>query len=299
VILSHAESGRGTASVEETVMARAPETSLQDRFAYRFGAAPASHGPSAGDETLAYLAGRRSHRRYLARAVDPALIETLAAAALCAPTKSDLQQRDIVMVRDPALRSDIDALFPDAPWIAAAPEFLVFCANNRRQRQLHAWRGRPFANDHLDAFFNATVDAAIVLAAFVIAAERVGLGCCPISALRNYAARASELLGLPDHVFPVAGLTLGWPAEAGEVSLRLPLGVTLHEDRFGEAGLRRAIEAYDARRAALQPYAAQRHAGEYRTQAPYTWSEDKARQYAKPERADFGAFVRAKGFRLD
>ncbi len=280
-------------------MARESGTSLRERFAYRFGEAPAAHAPSARDDTLAYLAARRSHRRYLARPVDPALIQTLAAAPLCVPSKSDLQQRDIVIVRDPALRHDIDALFPDDPWIAAAPAFLVFCANNRRQRQLHEWRGRPFANDHLDAFFNAAVDAAIVLASFVIAAERVGLGCCPISALRNHAARAGELLGLPDHVFPVAGLTLGWPAGAGEVSLRLPLAVTLHEDRFGEAGLRQAIEAYDARRAVLQPYAAQRHAGEYGTQAPYTWSEDKARQYAKPERSDFGAFVRAKGFRLD
>jgi hypothetical protein len=32
---------------------------------------------------------------------------------------------------------------------------------------------------------------------------------------------------------------------------------------------------------------------------PYGWSEDKARQYAVPERADFGAYVRARGFRLD
>ena len=93
------------------------------------------------------------------------MIETLAAAAFCAPTKSDLQQRDIVILQDPDLRAAIDALFPQAPWIATAPAFLVFCANNRRQRQLHAWHDRPFANDHLDAFFNATVDAAVLLSA--------------------------------------------------------------------------------------------------------------------------------------
>ncbi len=75
--------------------------------------------------------------------------------------------------------------------------------------------------------------------------------------------------------------------------------MTLHEDRFGEAGLHQAVEAYDARRAELQPYAKQRLTGEYGTRTPYTWSEDKVRQYSKPERADFGAFVRAKGFRLD
>ena len=280
-------------------MARAPTGSPQQLFAYRYGAAPAAPESSTGGGTLAYLAGRRSCRDYLDRPVDPALVETLAAAAFCAPTKSDLQQRDLVIVRDPGLRAEIDALFPNDPWIAAAPAFLVFCGNNRRQRQLHEWRGRTFVNDHLDAFFNAAVDAAILLATFVIAAERAGLGCCPISAVRNHAARVSELLGLPDHVFPVTGLTLGWPATEGEISLRLPLEVTLHEDRFDEAGLQEAVAAYDTRRADAQPYAKQRGAGDYGTAKPYTWSEDKARQYNRPERADFGAFVRAKGFRLD
>ena len=63
--------------------------------------------------------------------------------------------------------------------------------------------------------------------------------------------------------------------------------------------MRAAVEAYDARRAEAQPYAKQRGISEYGTAEPYTWSEDKARQYNKPERADFGAFIRAKGFRLD
>ena len=280
-------------------MTRETATSLEDQFAYRFGDAPPAHDPPGDDGTLLYLARRRTHRNYSERPVDPALIETLAAAALCAPTKSDLQQRDIVIVRERGLRDGIDALFPEDEWIAAAPAFLVFCGNNRRQRQLHEWRRRPFANDHLDAFFNAAVDAAMVLANFIVAAERSGLGCCAISAVRDHASRISDLLGLPDHVFPVTGLTLGWPAGEGTVSLRLPLAVTVHEDRFNESGLRQRIDAYDARRADLQPYARQRHTGEYGTATPYGWSEDKARQYSKPQRADFGAFVRHKGFCLD
>ncbi len=62
--------------------------------------------------------------------------------------------------------------------------------------------------------------------------------------------------------------------------------------------MRARIEAYDRRRAAVPPYARQRYADEYGTAATYGWSEDKARQYSKPERADFGQFVRAKGFNL-
>jgi nitroreductase/FMN reductase [NAD(P)H] len=175
----------------------------------------------------------------------------------------------------------------------------VFCGNNRRQRLVHEWRGFPFVNDHLDAFFNAAVDAGIALAQFIVAAEAVGLGCCPISAIRNQAAEVSALLALPDHVFPVAGLALGWPRTLPTASLRLPLAVTVHRDRYSEAGLRDAVDAYDARRTAAQPYAAQRYTAEFGRAPNYGWSEDKARQYAKPERETFGTFVRAKGFRLE
>jgi nitroreductase/FMN reductase [NAD(P)H] len=48
----------------------------------------------------------------------------------------------------------------------------------------------------------------------------------------------------------------------------------------------------------LQPYRKQRYADRYPDVAFYGWSEDKARQYSVPERADFGACIRQKGFSL-
>ncbi|HZD89728.1 MAG TPA: nitroreductase family protein, partial [Pseudolabrys sp.] len=177
--------------------------------------------------------------------------------------------------------------------------FLLFLANARRVPFVAGARGKPFPNDHLDLFFNATVDAALVLATFMRAAEAVGLGCCPISMIRNHAPTVSELAGLPEKVVPIAGMTLGWPAEEGALSLRLPLSVTLHEDRFDEDGLTGKIDAYDKRRAALRPYRRQRDPARFGEAAFYGWSEDKARQYAVPQRADFGAYVRKQGFCLD
>jgi nitroreductase len=267
---------------------------------HRFGDAPPVAPDIPGREALTRLAAHRSHRTYTDRPVDGALVRLLASVALSAPAKSDLQQRDIVVLEDPALRRQVTGLvLAENPWLEKAPAFLVFCGNNRRQRQLHEWRGRPFANDHLDAFFNAAVDAAIVLQAFITAAAAAGLGCCPVSAIRNHAQTVSDLLHLPDHVFPVAGLGLGWPATDGHVTARLPLAATLHVDRFNEAGLRDLVDGYDRRRSAIHPYARQRFAEDYGMQADYGWSEDKARQYSKPERADFGAFIRRKGFNLD
>ena len=265
----------------------------------RFGSAPALTEAPRGVEVLADMANRRVIRRYLDKPVDSALVDTLCAVALSAPSKSDLQQADIVIVSDRHQRERLEALLPDNPWVKAAPVFLVFCGNNRRHRLLFEWRGQPFVNDYLDPFFNASVDAGIVLATFIAAADRVGLGSCPISAIRNHAQQVSDILDLPSHVFPVAALGVGWPSFAGVMSPRLGLDVTVHRDRYDETRLKDRIAAYDARREAEQPYKTQRYTDRFGQSDTYGWSEDKARQYSVPERADFGPFVRRKGFKLD
>ena len=277
-------------------------TVLKAALARRFGDETGALGEAAAGQAPAVwraIAARGAVRAFKGPAPTREELRLIAALALCAPTKSDLQQRDIILVSEPAQRDALAALVAEQAWSADAPAFVVICANHRRQRLIHDLRGREFVNDHLDAFFNASVDAGVVLAAFVLAAEAYGFGVCPISAIRNRAGEASDLLGLPDHVFPVAALAVGRPAKPPEISLRLPLSATVHQERFDDTVQREAIAAYDARRAAEQPYKQQRRVGTLGETQPYTWSQDKARQYNLPERADFGAFIRSKGFKLD
>ncbi|MGI9381486.1 MAG: nitroreductase family protein [Methyloligellaceae bacterium] len=244
------------------------------------------------------LANHASCRHYTDQPVSPELVELVCALALAAPAKSDLQQRDIILIEDKDKRQRMNELMRH-DWIASAPVFVVFCANNRRQTQIHEWRDKTFANDHLDAFFNASVDAGIVLQNFVIAAQALGLGCCPLSAIRFHLDEVNEMLALPDRVFPVAGMTLGWPAKQSDISLRLPLEATLHRNRYHEEEMESHIDNYDRHRSEIQPSTRQRYASEFGEVDNYGWSEDKARQYAKPERADFGAYIVKKGFRLE
>ena len=272
---------------------------VRDALLARFGESPPIDSSLAGLDELARMAGHRTHRRYTDRTVGPDLVRLLCACARSAPSKTDLQQADIVIVDDPAKRKVIADLLPDQPHVRDAPVFLVFLANGRRFRELFAMRGRPFVNDHLDAFFNPAVDAALVLASFLRAAEAVGLGCCPISVIRDHAETVSDLLDLPDRVIPVSGLCLGWPADAPPVTPRLGLDLTIHHDRYDDGDLAARLAASDRRRAARMPYRRQRDQAHWGNTPDYGWSEDKARQYATPQRADFGAFVRGKGFRLD
>jgi nitroreductase len=228
--------------------------------------------------------------------VAPDLLRLLCACALSAPSKSDLQQADILVIREQGRRAAIADLLHAMPWVRDAPVFLVFLANGRRLPLAAALRGKPFPNDHLDLLFNATVDAAIVLSTCLRAADAVGLDCCLISVIRDHARKVSKLLELPEKVVPVAGLCVGWPADEGP---RFSLQTTLHEERFGEGDLAGEIDTYDQRRAAVRTYREQLDVARFGKAAFYGWSEDKVRQYAVPRRAGFGAFVRAQGFRLD
>ena len=271
---------------------------IRQALVERFGETFSVDASLPGLDELARIAGHRTQRRYSDKVVEPSLLRLLCACALSAPSKSDLQQRDIVIVRDSTIRKAIGDLIPDMPWVGEAPAFLVFCGNGARLPAIAQLRGKPFPNDHLDQFFNAAVDAGIVLATFLRAADAVGLGTCPISVIRDHSARVSEMLGLPQRVIPVAGLTVGWPSEPGHISPRLSLSSTVHEGQYDEGDLAARIEAYDRRRAAIHPYKP-RDPARWGDVAFYGWSEDKARQYGVPQRADFGTFVRTMGFKLD
>ena len=208
---------------------------LQDALNVRFGERMPIEDGLGGLAELAAIAAHRTHRRYLPQPVSDELIRLLCACALSAPSKSDLQQSDILVVRDAAIRAAIAAKIPDNPWIGTAPAFLVFLANGRRQPLISNLRGKPFPNDHLDLFFNAVSNCSIVLATFIRAAEAAGLGCCPISAIRDHCAFVSDLLRLPERVVPVAGMCVGWPSERGYISPRLGLEATVHIDTTASA----------------------------------------------------------------
>jgi len=118
----------------------------------------------------------------------------------------------------------------------------------------------------------------------------------------NERDRRDRLAALvPDKVFPLAGLCVGYPAAEGHISMRLPLDVTLHTDRYDDSRLDDAVTAYDLRRDARYslPREQQRQPEVFGYASFYGWSEDKARQATRPEGQDFPSYLRARGFTID
>jgi len=112
-----------------------------------------------------------------------------------------------------------------------------------------------------------------------------GLAAFPAAAAERYTRgllwRVSRAGAAPSHVFG-----------------------TLHAADARLAGLPAPVrKAFEGSRALMLEYVAddygrQRNPERFGKVDFYGWSEDKARQYAVPEREDFGAFIRSQGFSL-
>jgi FMN reductase [NAD(P)H] len=249
---------------------------------------------------IAPLIDRRVSRRYTDRGIPDSLLDALLAAAQSAPAKSDLQQFSVVVMRDRPRIKQIADWIGTMDWIATAPVFLVWCGDMRRGQRLCTMHDMPHANNNMDIFLNTAVDCTLAMAQFMTAADAVGLGTCPISYVRSHIERVSPLLGLPSGVYPVAGLSVGWPVFRRPVSMRLPPAVVVHRERYDDSNLESEIAAYDQRRNARDPVAAGslKNNDVYEPRDGVGWSENAARQLSVPERFGFSTYLKTRGFDL-
>jgi len=264
----------------------------------RFGVDLKLDQQQALNPELARILARRTQRSYTDAPVPAPLIDLLLAVAFSASAKSDFQQASVIKVTDSGKRERIAVHFPAMPWIGKSPVFLVFCGDTRRLERISSMRGHPQENRNLEGFLNSSVDAALAMQTFILAAESVGLGCCPISVIRNQMEIVAKELSLPDGVFPTAGLCVGYPASAGYTSLRLPPSITVHTNTYDDGGLEGKIDDYDRRRDARHAITReqQRNPKKFGYADFYGWSEDKARQAAQPEGAAFAEYLKSHGF---
>jgi len=277
------------------------DQSFAELYEQRYGVAPDSttdEHPLA--DGVARIINRRVVRQFEDRAIPPALMTQLLTCAQSGPSKSDLQQYSIIVVEDDANRATIAEWIGSMNWINDASAFLIFCGDIRRNRLMSSERGYEHANDNLDSFFNATVDGSIALQSFVLGAEAAGLACVPVSYIRNHAPKLAQLLHIPQGVFPIAGLAVGYPSWEGRPSMRLPQSVVVHRDRYDDSAMVAVVNDYGERRHLLDPIEGQkqRHTDRYGVAAKCPWAEQMARQLSLPERGEFRAFIEGQGFAL-
>ncbi len=179
-----------------------------------------------------YFSNRKTIRKYSDREVSPEMIERIVGLAAKAPTCGNMQLYTVIVSRTPEEISAMAPLHFNQPAATGAKAILTICADFNRFTRWCQLRNADAAYDNLLSFTSAMTDAVILAQQIVTIAEMEGLGSCYLGTVTYNAPKISELLELPELVVPVAALSLGYPAEDGTETERLPVEAVLHSGKY-------------------------------------------------------------------
>lgn len=198
----------------------------------RYGAKPLEEF-----DALAPFLRHRSVRKFRNELISENLISGLIAVAQSAATSSNLQLWTVISVQDLDRRETLATLSGDQNQIREAAWFLTFFADHHRLRYAAKAHGLdPEGLEFVEFYTMAVVDASLAAERLVVAAESLGLGICYIGSLRNQPDKVAEVLNLPDGVFGLFGLCIGWPAEeTAEIKPRLSQAAVWFQESYNSS----------------------------------------------------------------
>jgi nitroreductase len=141
---------------------------------------------------------RRSIRKYTTQPVSDELVKELLQAAMSAPSASNQQDWQFVVVRSRQVLDELGRAHPYAP-VRGAPLAIVVCGDLQRESHKGFW----------------TQDCAAATENLLLAAHASGLGAvwCGCYPREERAAGVAKVLGLPQDLVPLALVVIGYPAE--------------------------------------------------------------------------------------
>lgn len=179
-----------------------------------------------------FIKNRRSVRKYAARPVEEGLLRSLLEEAERTQTMGNLQLYSVVVTRSDEMKRRLAPCHFNQPMVTGAPVVLTFCADYHRTSEWCRCRQADPGYDNFLSFLNAATDALLYCQTFCTLAEAAGLGLCFLGTTVYRPQDIIDTLRLPQLVFPVATITLGWPDEAPAQTDRLPLSAILHEETY-------------------------------------------------------------------
>ncbi|MGE5593702.1 MAG: nitroreductase family protein [Betaproteobacteria bacterium] len=195
--------------------------------------------------TLRLLMERASCRNFTAEKIPPDVLREVLEAGIQAPTGGNLQPYSIIKIEDQATKERLAELCEDQPFIARAPVDLLFCIDLHRLERWAALEAAPFtARKSFRHFWIAFQDTVMCAQNACTAADALGLGSVYVGSVLECFRELREMFSLPDGVFPVVLLCLGYPAKEPRPSRRLGVEVVVHNEAYREIDDARLVEAF-------------------------------------------------------
>ena len=244
------------------------------------------------NEAITLMKSHSSIRNFTTEPVEDSLVAELVQAGQHASTSNHIQAYTIIRVRNHKQKEVLAQLCGDQEYVKSCPVFLVFCADLHRLKTACSMNQESMNAGSSEAFLLATVDTALAAQNIMVAAESSGLGGVYIGGIRNNPEQVCELLKIPQHVYPVFGMCLGYPEKRNVVKPRLPLSLVLKEEFYTTEGDEATLREYDH---LISEYYRERTAGK-RTN---TWTQGVTSMMKAKLRPHMKTFLASKGFDIE
>ena len=166
------------------------------------------------EDTITTIMGRRSVRKYQAKALPDKDLQAILEAGRQAPSAANRQPWHFVVVRDPEHKRKVAEACSGQSWMAEAGVII-------------AGVGRPTVNEKW-----YPVDVAIAMQNMILAATALGYGTCWIGAFDEQ--DVARLLAVPEDCKVVALTPVGVPADQPEARPRQPMAEFASLDKYGQ-----------------------------------------------------------------
>lgn len=238
-------------------------------------------------ETLKTIFAHRSIRKFTDQAIEPELLHTLITAGQASSTSNFMQNVSIIRVNDPKQRAAIRPICAAGGkgghyYVEQCAEFLVFCADTTR----HTTLVPESQMDWTEILLMGAVDVGIFSQTVLLAAESVGLGGVFIGGIRNNLPEIANILALPEGVFPIVGMCLGYPDQDPMTRTRLPYELIVSENQFKPASKEDLLAYNEVIRAYYQN----------RSQIDLDWVQQIRNSWSEPVRPEVLSFAHKQGF---
>ncbi len=134
-------------------------------------------------------------------------------------------------------------------FITQAPVFVLFCLDYRKLEKFIAYKGRKNRANDTEMLFLGIQDVSYAAMNFVMAAEALGLGTCFFGSAPMIEPVLTDMFKLPDRVYPLVGMVVGYPAKKPAARPRIPTSCVLFRDEYhdlDENEVKAAMDVMDA-----------------------------------------------------
>jgi len=164
------------------------------------------------------IKGRRAVRRFEDKPIPEEALRKILEAAIWAPSGSNFQPWEFILVKDPRNIKKIKMVSPGL--YGTPPALVVVCINKEI-----AQKGGFIEED------TSMFDVAMASQNMMLMAYSLGIGSCPIVSFNKIALK--ELLNIPEHVDPVLIIIFGYPKRWPRPPRRRPFEEVIHVEQFG------------------------------------------------------------------